>query len=198
MFNSCARSVEVRHGQTIPEPRREPPRLHPPAAHFLRRLRGAGRARQCVAARDGRVRDHRRAHGRLSRPHRQRRRDRRPSQGGRPAHHHVLRLRRTAQHPAPLRPRRSVAPRLPGLSRIARERLRRRRAGRARARSSAFMSIWCRPPAATERRCSSIAASALRSTIGRAPRAKRASKPTGGRRTLVSIDGLPTGLFDEV
>ena len=53
----------------------------------------------------------------------------------------------------------------------------------ARARSSGFTSIWCRLPAATERRCSSIAASAPRSTIGRAPRAKRAWRHTGGRRT---------------
>jgi hypothetical protein len=56
----------------------------------------------------------------------------------------------------------------------------------ARARSSAFMSSWCRRPAAMERRCSTIAANAPRSTIGRAPRARRASRPTGGRRTWSS------------
>ena len=52
-----------------------------------------------------------------------------------------------------------------------------------RARSSASTSTWCRPPAATERRCSIIAASAPRSTIGRTPRAKGVSKLTGARRT---------------
>ena len=147
---------------------------------------------------DGRLRDHRRAHRRLSRPHRQRQRDRRPPQGRRAAHDHVLRLRRAAQHPEPLRARRGAAPRLcrltPNCSRAPSAASSRP----ARGRSSASMSIWCRPPAGTERRSSTIAASAPRSTTGPAPRAKTGLEAYRREKNLVSIDGLPTGLFDEV
>ena len=67
----------------------------------------------------------------------------------------------------------------------------------ARARSFASTSTWCRPPAATERRCSIIAASAPRSTIGRVAKGEDGLEAYRREKNMVSIDGLPTGWLDE-
>ena len=61
----------------------------------------------------------------------------------------------------------------------------------ARARSSACMSIGCRPRAVTAFPGSTIAASGHRSTIGRPRKARTASTPTGGRRTGSASTACP-------
>lgn len=133
---------------------------------------------------------------RLSRPDRQRRRDRgasarRPGRGRRPPHAHGLRLRGEPTNLAPLRARAQPDPREHGICPRAISALRQSGAPLfvnhwARGRLSRSTSSWCRPGAASACRSSPMRASAIRSRAGREPR--RAAEGVGG------VGGGPYGV----
>ena len=138
----------------------------------------------------------RRQDRRLSGQDRQRQRDGRASQGRRAAHHHVLRLRRSAQHPEALRPRRSPATRECGIRRTPDKRIRRRGADRRAADDPTshrpcedLLRLWN----------ASLCLPRERPSLDNWSRSQGEEGLEAYRRetNMVSIDGLPTGWLDE-
>ncbi|CAA9482887.1 MAG: hypothetical protein AVDCRST_MAG38-2132, partial [uncultured Solirubrobacteraceae bacterium] len=110
-------------GRPARRDRREAPGVHRPAADLLRRQRAQRSRRPRQSLTEGPSRDvpgDRRAHRRLPRHDRQRRGDNRPRARERARDDHVLRVRGTTEHRAPLRDRPSGAARRPRLRRAGR------------------------------------------------------------------------------